>query len=95
MAPEFDHLAESLDDATARITSELRARLECAPSEKDWLAISTAIAKATLEGLRRGAEEIGAQVDEAVPEGQEVSWNLDLDCTDLWAQRYGEASSRP
>ncbi len=92
MAPEFDHLTDALDDATATICRELLTRLERAPTEKDRLAITTAIAKAAVEGLRRGAKELGAQLDEAIPEGQVVSWNLDLDCTDLWEQRYGEAA---
>ncbi len=94
MAPEFDHLADSLDDAATPISEELKGRLERTPSEKDWLAITTAIAKATVEGLRRGAEELGEQVGEAIPEDREVSWNLDLDCTDLWAQRYGRTAEK-
>ena len=92
MVPEFDHLADSLDDVATPISAELRARLEISLSEKDWLAITTAIAKATVEGLRRGANELSAQVEEAIPDGQQVSWDLDLDCTDLWAQRYGGAA---
>ncbi len=94
MAPEFDHLAAALDDATLPICEELRARLDAELSEKDWLAVTTAIAKATIEGLRRGTNELAAQVDEALPAEKEVHWDLDLDCTDLWAERYGGAVRR-
>jgi hypothetical protein len=93
MAPEFDHLASALDDATAPIYQQLRDRLETAPSEKDWLAISTAIAKGIAEGLRRGAGELSAQVEEALPAEREVHWELDLDCIDLWAERYGRSEA--
>jgi len=89
VAPEFDHLAAALDDATAPIASELRERLDVVPSEKDWLAITTAIAKATVEGLRRGAQEFSEQVDEALPDESQLTWKLDLDCNDLWAERHG------
>ena len=43
MAPEFDHLNDALDEATVPIVAELRARLEVTPSEKDWVAIDTAL----------------------------------------------------
>jgi hypothetical protein len=94
VGPEFDHLAAALDDATVSICAELDARLDARLSEKDWLAISTAIAKATVEGLKRGANEFAAQLDEALPDENEVSWHLDLDCTDLWAERYVTAGPR-
>ena len=68
MAPEFDHLGEALDEATVPIVAELRERLEITPSEKDWLAIDTALAKAALIGVRRGARELSEQVDEAIPD---------------------------
>ena len=94
VAPEFDHLADALDDDAGPIVQELRARLGAAPSDKDWLAITTAIAKATVAGLRRGAEECSEQIEEVLPEGRHISWDLDLDCTDLWEQRYGESAAR-
>ncbi len=89
MAPEFDHLPTALEEAVAPIDAELRARLEHRPSERDWLAITTAIAKACVEGVRRGAGEFSEQVDEALPTDREVHWHLDLACNDLWAERYG------
>ncbi len=89
MAPEYDHLGEALDEATVPIVAELRARLEVTPSEKDWLAIDTAVAKAAVIGVRRGARELSEQVDEAIPDDGELSYDLDLDCDDRWAKRYG------
>lgn len=89
MAPEFDHLGEALDEATVPIVSELRERLESRPSEKDWIAIDTALAKAVLIGVRRGARELSEQLDEAIPEDRELRFDLELDCEDRWAQRYG------
>ena len=90
MAPEFDHLCEALDEETVPIVAELRKRLEVKPSEKDWIAIDTALAKAALVGVRRGARELAEQVDEATPEDRELTFDLDLDCEDRWADRYGE-----
>jgi hypothetical protein len=92
MAPEFDHLGEALDEATVAIVAELRARLERTPSEKDWVAIDTALAKAALIGVKRGARELSEQVDEAIPEDREVTFDLELDCEDRWARRYGARS---
>lgn len=91
MAPEFDHLGEALDEATVPIVVELRERLEFTPTEKDWVAIDTALAKATLIGLQRGARELSEQVDEAIPSDRELHFDLELDCEDRWAQRYGAA----
>jgi hypothetical protein len=88
MAPEFDHLSAALDEATVPIVAELRARLEVTPSEKDWIAIDTALAKAALVGVKRGARELSEQVDEAIPEDREVTFDLELDCEDRWARRY-------
>ena len=67
MAPEFDHLCDALDEAIVPIVAELRGRLEVMPSEKDWLAIDTALAKAALVGVKQGARELSEQVDEAIP----------------------------
>ena len=92
MAPEFDHLGEALDEETVPIVAELRERLEVTPSEKDWLAIDTALAKAVLIGVKRGARELSEQVDEALPQDREVTYELELDCEDRWAQRYGARS---
>ncbi len=88
MAPEYDHLCESLDEATVPIVAELRARLEVMPSEKDWIAIDTALAKAAVLGLKRGARELSEQVEEAIPEDRALTFDLDLDCEDRWASRY-------
>ncbi len=90
MAPEFDHLCESLDEATVPIVAELRARLEVTPSERDWIAIDTALAKAAVLGLKRGARELSEQVEEAIPEDRALTFDLDLelDCEDRWASRY-------
>ena len=89
MAPEFDHLSEALDEATVPIVAELRDRLEVTPSEKDWVAIDTALAKAAVLGVKRGARELAEQVDEAIPEDREVTFELELDCEDRWASRFG------
>jgi hypothetical protein len=89
MAPEFDHLNDALDEATVPIVAELRERLEIKPNEKDWLAIDTAVAKAAVVGVKRGARELSEQVDEAIPEDREVTFDLELDCDDRWAVRYG------
>ncbi|HXB16557.1 MAG TPA: hypothetical protein VNV44_12525 [Solirubrobacteraceae bacterium] len=92
MAPEYDHLCEALDEATVPIVAELRARLEVTPSEKDWLAIDTAVAKAAVIGVKRGAHELSEQVEEAIPDDGAVSYDVDLDCDDRWAQRYGRTA---
>ena len=89
MAPEFDHLSDALDEATVPIVAELRQRLDNKPSEKDWLAIDTAVAKAAVIGVKRGARELSEQVDEAIPEDRELTFDLELDCDDRWARRYG------
>lgn len=89
MAPEFDHLCDSLDEATVPIVAELRKRLEVTPSEKDWIAIDTALAKAALIGVKRGARELSEQVDEAIPPDRELTFDLELDCEDRWATRFG------
>ncbi len=89
MAPEFDHLGEALDEATVPIVAELRERLEVKLSEKDWVAIDTALAKAALVGVQRGARELSEQVDEAIPPDRELHFDLELDCEDRWAERYG------
>jgi hypothetical protein len=94
MAPEFDHLGEALDEATVPIVVELRERLEFTPTEKDWVAIDTALAKATLIGVERGARELSEQVDEAIPPDRELHFELELDCEDRWARRYGAARRR-
>ena len=91
MAPEFDHLGEALDEATVPIVAELRARLEVTPSEKDWIAIDTALAKAAVLGVKHGARELSEQVDEAIPPDRELTFDLELDCEDRWARRYGAA----
>jgi hypothetical protein len=88
VAPEYDHLATAMEEATAPICSELRGRLRRAPIDEDWLAMTTAIAKAALEGLRRGADEFSDQVEETLPIGKHVYWQLDLVCNDLWAERF-------
>lgn len=90
MAPEFEHLAESLDEDTQSVGEELRARLDANPSDKDWLAITTALAKAAVIGLRRGAAEFSEQLDEALPADEHVEWHLDLECNDVWAHRYAQ-----
>jgi hypothetical protein len=89
MAPEYDHLCEALDEATVPVVAELRERLEVTLSEKDWIAIDTAMAKAAVIGVKRGARELSEQVDEAIPDDGAVSYDLDLACDDRWAQRYG------
>jgi hypothetical protein len=89
MAPEFDHLSEALDEATVPIVAELRTRLEMTPSEKDWIAIDTALAKAAVIGVKRGARELSEQVEEAIPSDRELTFDLELDCEDRWARRFG------
>lgn len=89
MAPEFDHLSEALDEATVPIVAELRTRLEMTPSEKDWIAIDTALAKAAVIGVERGARELSEQVEEAIPPDRELTFDLELDCDDRWARRFG------
>jgi len=89
MAPEFDHLSEALDEATVPIVAELRTRLEVTPSEKDWIAIDTALAKAAVVGVKRGARELSEQVGEAIPPDRELTFDLELDCEDRWATRFG------
>ena len=89
MAPEFDHLCEALDEATVPIVAELRERLEAKLSGKDWLAVETAVAKSALVGLQRGARELSEQVDEALPADRELRYDLELDCDDRWAERFG------
>ena len=40
---QYDHLTDALDEATVPVVAELRERLEIKLSEKDWLAIDTAV----------------------------------------------------
>ena len=89
MAPEFDHLSEALDEATVPVVAELRTRLEVRLSERDWIAIDTALAKAAVIGVKRGARELSEQVGEAIPSDRELTFNLELDCEDRWARRFG------
>jgi hypothetical protein len=71
--------------------AELRARLEAELSGKDWLAVETAVAKAALTGVRHGARELSEQAEEALPADHQLTYKLDLDCDDRWAERFGRA----
>ena len=83
-----DHLTKVLIDSARSIAVELWERLEIDPSEKDVLAISTAVEKAIVTGARAGVAEAAAQVQEALPEAK-VNLHQDIASTDEWAERYG------
>ena len=65
-------------------------RLDADLSEKDRLAINVAMAKVAFAGVRVGAAEMAAQVSEDVDEVQ-LHVHFELDETDTWAERYGDA----
>jgi hypothetical protein len=92
-APERDHLHKAFPDAVAGITSEVYARLDAELSEKDAQAVTTAIEKAVVAGVRLGFIEAAAQLDESDAPVQITRFNLTVDVTDDWAERYSDGAT--
>jgi hypothetical protein len=91
--PERDHLHKAFPDAVAGITSEVHARLDAELSEKDAQAVTTAIEKAVVAGVRLGFVEAAAQLDESDAPVQIARFNLTLDVTDDWADWYSDGAT--
>jgi hypothetical protein len=83
-----DHLMKALAAALEPIAREALERVDEKPSEKDALAWANAIEQAIVAGARLGLAEAAAQVDEALPDAH-VVLRMDLEATDMWAERYG------
>lgn len=64
------------------------SRIEGSLTEKDRLAVETALEKAIATGARIGMIEAAAQIEEAHPEVQ-VETKAEINSTDDWAARYG------
>lgn len=80
------------------ISEEMEARLEGDLSDRDMLAIRTAILKACAAGMHLGTVETTAQVIEQAPAGATVNLNNSpladrLTQLDLWAAEYGDGGS--
>jgi hypothetical protein len=76
-------------DATQRIAEELGSRMSRGLSERESVAITTAILKGVVAGVRIGAAEVSAQ---AIEHGVKIHLNLDevgLGGLDPWLERYG------
>jgi hypothetical protein len=85
-----DHLHKAFPDTVAGITSEVHARLDAELSEKDAQAVTTAVEKAVVAGVRLGFIEAGAQFDAPV---RITRFNLTVDVTDDWAERYSDGAT--
>ena len=83
-----DHLTKALAGALEPIAREALQRVDVKPTEKDALAWATALEQAIVAGARLGLAEAAAQVDEALPDAR-VVLRVDVEATDMWADRYG------
>jgi len=83
-----DHLMKVLMDSVQPIVREVHERLDAELSEKDLIAVSTAIAKSVVEGARAGVAEAAAQVQEALPDAH-IHLQQEISEYDEWAERYG------
>jgi hypothetical protein len=92
-APERNHLHKTFPDAVAGITSEVHARLDAEMSEKDAQAVTTAIEKAVVAGVRLGFVEAAAQLDESDVPVHITRFNLTVDVTDDWAEQYSDGAT--
>lgn len=88
-----DHLHKAFPDAVAGITSEVHARLDAELSEKDAQAVTTAVEKAAVAGVRLGFIEAAAQFDESDAPVRITRFNLTVDVTDDWAERYSDGAT--
>ncbi len=75
-------------DDTVAIAREMWDRIEGEISEKDGVAISTAIVKAALAGVNRGLVDSAAQLAEKLP-GASVSVEPPAEVPDAWRKQYG------
>jgi hypothetical protein len=82
------NLTRVLTDEGGAIVRELSERLDAELSEKDVVAVSSAITRALLAGAQRGIAEATAQVIEQLP-GAEIKLHADVLQHDEWAERYG------
>ena len=88
---ERDHLQKMIDDAIKRIAGELGERLEADLSEADVLAVGSALMKAATAGMKLGAADIAAQMDEA---GHSIDLDLNVIEGDAWVEEGGEEEPR-
>lgn len=84
---DVNGLTQAVIDDGAEILLELWERLDADLSEKDRVAVSTAICKALDAGVKRGFAEVGAQlIEQEVP--VELR-NMRTPIEDEWAELYG------
>jgi hypothetical protein len=84
-----DHLTRLVADDAGAIAREMWSRIEGDISEKDELAIGTAITKVAIASVRRASAEVAAQVAES---GIQVQIQVGAqEAADEWAERYGQA----
>ncbi len=92
-APLRDNLQKAFPGAVGGITTEVHTRLDVELSEKDAQAVTTAIEKAVVAGVRLGFVEAAAQVDESDAPVHIRRFNLTFDVTDDWAERYSNGAT--
>jgi len=80
------YLTDAIDEAVAPIATELRTRLHGDLSERDAVAVHTAVLKAAMAGARLGASEVVASL---VEQGKDVRLELRYEEIDEWRDRYG------
>jgi hypothetical protein len=80
-------LTRVLADEASAIARELWARLEDELSDKDALAISTALTKAVIEGANRAIVDVTAQVTEQL--APQITMDPMAEVPDMWAEEYG------
>jgi hypothetical protein len=85
-----DHLTKVIADTCAEASREMWARIEGEISEKDELAIASALTKVATESARLATLEVVAQVTESTPQVTMTTEFTIID-HDPWAERYGES----
>jgi hypothetical protein len=78
-----------LADEGGAILGEVVERLDADLSEKDLVAVATAITKALVVAANRGVAEATAQIAEQHPD-LELKLHHDVTQYDEWAERYGD-----
>ncbi len=78
-----------LAEVVAPIVQELEERLDDDLTEKDRIALATAMGKVSVAGFRQGV--LSTQTAIAVEEGKMFAVNVEQpDPSDEWAELYGE-----
>ena len=96
---EMDEIEQLATEAVAPIDEELRRRLGGELTDKDSLALESALLKAFVNGMSAGAGEVAERaIDSASassgfgagPRPTPGELNIQLPSLDPWAERYGE-----